>query len=87
VDLPHDHPAFVPAQALAVEGIWTGGDELEFRPEEPVSNQVAEELSRTSGTNCGWMAGRPRAECARLLYDNQFPDGWGNPPQASERGN
>lgn len=48
-DLPAGHPAFKPAQRLAMRRIWPDEDTLEFRPDEPLSPDLAAELEERTG--------------------------------------
>lgn len=48
-DLPSEHPAFVPAQRLAMDGLWPGGSDLLFRPDDPLTEEEARTLERRLG--------------------------------------
>jgi hypothetical protein len=75
-DLPRDHPAFLAAQALAIEEVWPGGDSLEFQPDEPMTDNTAALLAARTGLGAEAMLGRTRGECAEWIYDSLHGDGW-----------
>lgn len=77
-DLSHDHPAFIPAQALAMEGIWPAGNGLEFLAADSVTEDLAVHLDAVAGRGSLPVAvGRPRGDIAREMYRSLFPNGWG----------
>jgi hypothetical protein len=75
-DVPPDHPAFLAAQALAIEEVWPGGDSLEFQPEGPMTEELAAALAARAGLEADAMLGRTRGDCAEWVYDSLFGDGW-----------
>lgn len=62
-DLPSDHPSFIAAQRLGMNGIWAD-DSLAFRSEEPLEPRRAVELARHSGVTLKSPASRGEAAMA-----------------------
>jgi hypothetical protein len=66
-DLPADHPAFAPAQTLAMYSIWTGGESLDFRPDELLTANEIDDLERTARQSLGLSTGMRRGNAAIQL--------------------
>jgi hypothetical protein len=67
-DLPSEHPAFVAAQRLAMDGIWPGGEDVLFRPDEPMTDGLKQAVQPRLGRAVQWPA-EPlsRGDAARWL--------------------
>jgi hypothetical protein len=71
-DLPSERPEFVAAQTLAMEGIWNGGDDLNFRPDDPLTPQEAAEIAERAGVRQERFAETwTRGEAALWLFSQR----------------
>ncbi len=69
-DVAAGHPAFRAVQRLSVEGVWPQGEDLAFRPEEPLGASERVQLSASAPELAqGLPAGLSRADAARWLFD------------------
>jgi hypothetical protein len=68
-DLPAERPEFMAAQTLAMAGIWDGGDDLRFRPDDPLTPQEAAEIAARAGVAPeSLLEAGSRGEAARWLF-------------------
>jgi hypothetical protein len=67
-DLPSERPEFVAAQTLAMAGIWTGGDDLNFRPDDPLTFEEAQKIAERAGIESQRIPMDSRGAAALWLF-------------------
>lgn len=68
-DLPAEHPAFIAAQTLAMADLWPGGDDLNFRPDDPLTPEEKQALEERLGRTLDFPEGITRGEAAQRLSE------------------
>lgn len=64
-DLSNDHPAFAAAHLLALASIFEGGDDLLFRPDDPLTADDAQSLAQTVAQRTGQSVSLPPPPLSR----------------------
>src|SRR5262249_12325418 len=72
-DLAPEHPVFAAAQRLAMDGIWPGGNEVEFRPDNVITDEVKRQCGLAAGILLEWPSDKvTRGEAAIWLADKLY---------------